>query len=147
MRGAINDGPHHQVLRAALHHLVAWAVDGMPPPEAERLELDESADAPSGVVIRRDERGNALGGLRTPPVDVPIAALSGEPRPGASALCSSLGSTTPFDEATFRELYPTHEAYLDTYRTALDATVAAGFILPPEADAMLAEAASGTVGS
>ena len=144
--GAINDGPHHQTLKAALHHLMAWVVDGTPPPEAPRIEVREGPNAAPGVVIKRDERGNALGGLRTPPVDVPVAALSGDPIPGGAGFCSAFGSTTPFDEATLAELYPTHEAYVDAYTSSLEATVAAGFILPPEADAMLAEATSSTVG-
>ncbi|MET1041167.1 MAG: alpha/beta hydrolase domain-containing protein [Acidimicrobiales bacterium] len=144
--GAINAGPHHQVLKAALHHLVGWAQDGTPPPEAPRIEVGEDPDT-TGVAIRRDEHGNALGGVRTPPVAVPVAALSGDPIPGSpGAYCSSFGSTTPFDETTLAELYPTHQAFVERYRASLETAVASGFILPPEADAMLADAALSTVG-
>ena len=58
-------------------------------------------------MIERDEHGNARGGIRTPFVDVPISALSGEPVPGGPPLCRSFGSTTPLDAATLARLYPT----------------------------------------
>ena len=63
----INDGPFHIVAKAALRHFVAWVEGGEPPPEAPPLEVTEG-DAPE---MRRDADGIALGGVRTPPVDVP----------------------------------------------------------------------------
>ena len=65
----INDGPFHVVAKAALRHLVGWVEGGEPPPEAPPLEVTEG-DAPE---MRRDPDGIALGGVRTPPVDVPVA--------------------------------------------------------------------------
>ena len=32
--GRLNEGPHHQTLRAALHHLVAWIGTGEAPPHS-----------------------------------------------------------------------------------------------------------------
>ena len=53
----INAGPQqHYVAQAALCHLVEWVTDGMAPPEAPRLRLDEA-----GTGYRLDEWGNALG--------------------------------------------------------------------------------------
>ena len=71
----INVGPHHEVLQAGLHHLVGWAAGGDAPPEAERIELEDGDE----VVIARDEHQIAIGGVRTPLVDVPVAAPTGEP--------------------------------------------------------------------
>ena len=84
----INDGPQHETLQAALHHLVAWVVDGTTPPTSPRLEL-ESED-----VIARDELGIAVGGIRTPPVDVPTRVLSGDPSVG-EGFCFLFGQTLP----------------------------------------------------
>ena len=79
-----------------------------------------------------------LGGIRTPFVDVPVAALSGDPaRP---PLCHSFGSTTPFDAATLARLYPDHDAYVEAFTVSTEAAVDAGFILRPETDAMIATA-------
>ncbi len=70
----INRGQQVFVLRAALRHLDAWAQDGTAPPEAPRLEVDESAAEPSFVL---DELGNVTGGVRTPAVEAPVDVLSG----------------------------------------------------------------------
>lgn len=88
----INEGPHRFVAQAALHALVRWVAEGTPPPSAPRIELT-SGDRPR---IARDQAGIAVGGVRTPKVDVPVAVLSGEsPGPG-KALGWLVGSTTPF---------------------------------------------------
>ncbi len=78
----INAGPMHVVLKAALRQLDTWVRTGATPPEAPRLEVT-GGDAPQ---LRRDADGIALGGVRTPPVDVPIDVLSGLPGPNPSLL-------------------------------------------------------------
>jgi hypothetical protein len=132
--GRLNEGPHHQTLRAALHHLVAWVETGEAPPVAPRIDL--ATENPP--VIARDEHGNARGGVRTPLVDVPVSALSGEPAPGGPPFCASFGSTIPFDAATLAQLYPDHAAYVDAFTASTEEAVDAGFILRPEADEMIA---------
>jgi hypothetical protein len=69
----LNSGPQHFVLKAALHALHEWVKRGKAPDSAPRLELD-----PKTLAIQRDEHGNALGGIRTPYVDAPIATLRGD---------------------------------------------------------------------
>lgn len=132
----LNAGPHHEVLVAALHHLVRWIADGTPPPVAPRIEL-ASEDPP---VIARDADGNALGGIRTPLVDVPVATLSGDPVAGGSTFCFLFGSTTPFDAATIAARYPEPDDYLTAFRAAAEEAVAAGFLLEPDAADLVADA-------
>jgi hypothetical protein len=141
--GRLNEGPHHQTLRAALHHLVAWATTGEAPPAGAPIEL--ATERPP--VIERDEQGNARGGIRTPFVDVPTSALSGDPVPGSPPLCQAFGSTTPFDAATLTRLYPDHNSYVEAFTASTEAAVAAGFILRPEADEMIAAAHTASVPS
>jgi len=124
----INSGPQHVVAKAALAALERWVRDGTPPPTAPRLDLE----AGPPVALRRDARGNALGGIRTADVDVPIATLSGDPQ-GDSILCSLFGSTVPFDAATLTALYGSSAAYVAAVTQATDAAVAAGFVLPADA--------------
>ena len=62
--GRLNEGPHHQTLRAALHRLVAWVETGETPPRSPRIEL-AAKPGPRPAAIARDEHGNALGGIRT----------------------------------------------------------------------------------
>jgi hypothetical protein len=130
----VNTGPHHFVAKAALRSLDTWVRTGEAPPEAARLETDSSPD------FVRDANGNALGGVRTPQVDVPVATLSGEPGGSPSIICLLLGSTTPLDPGRLAQLYPSVDAYLAAYAEAADAAIDAGFVLEEDRDALLADA-------
>ena len=143
----VNEGPHRQTLRAALHQLVAWTTTGDAPPKSPRVKLVTETGKRRRVVIERDEYGNAVGGIRTPLVDVPVSTLSGEPAPSGPPFCALFGSTTPFDAATLARLYPTHDAYVSAFTASTEAAVRAGFILRPEADEMIAEADQSTIGT
>jgi Alpha/beta hydrolase domain len=138
--GSINEGSQAHVLRAAIAGLRAWVVDGDPPPAAPPLEVE-------GGAIARDERGIALGGIRTPAVDAPISVLTGEAPPGRSVLCLLFGDTRPFDAATLAGLYPTHQDYVDAVTRSADAAVAAGFLRRAEADDIVAAAEDADVPS
>jgi hypothetical protein len=75
-----SDFPMDMLVGGALVNLRRWVVDGVAPPRAERLVvLPERAAGRCGLrdeafPLRRDEHGNAVGGVRSPWVDVPIAA-------------------------------------------------------------------------
>lgn len=132
----INQGPEHFVVQAALHGLDRWVRDGVAPPVAPRLQL--AATAPPRLA--RDDLGNALGGVRTPAVDTPVAALSGQAPPGTSVLCSLFGSTTPFDAPTLVRLYHDRAGYLTAYTRSLDKAIGARFVLPADRATLLSEA-------
>ncbi|MFI5397050.1 MAG: alpha/beta hydrolase domain-containing protein [Candidatus Binatia bacterium] len=136
-RTPINSGPQHFVLNAAIAALNQWVRHGTPPPLAPRLDVVAGA----AITIVRDANGNALGGIRTPQVDVPIAALSGQGQTG-SILCALFGTTKPFDATTLASLYPDQSAYVSAFNAATDRAVGAGFILQPDAELMKAAAAS-----
>jgi len=132
----INNGPMHLVAKAALRALTVWIQTGQAPVHAPRITVIPGA-TPKVV---RDSDGIALGGIRTPPVDVPVAALSGVAGPNPSVICLLLGSTKPFTNARLAALYPSRAAYLAHYDTDADATIKAGFVLPQDRDALLAYA-------
>ena len=136
----INSGPQHWVLKAGLHGLIDWVIDGTPLPEAERLSV--TAD---GAAFQLDTLGNALGGIRTNYVDVPVAVLSGLGQTGDS-FCRIFGTTHLFDDAQLAELYPTHQAYLDAVTSTTEAAVAAGFVLQVDADLIIAAAVDSDIG-
>jgi hypothetical protein len=138
--GRINDGPHHWIAKAAFAALVRWVTTGEAPTSAPPLESD-------GTTLRRDVHGNPLGGVRTPPVDVPTSVLSGDAAPGAPVICTLLGTSTPFDDATLRALYPSRAAYLEQVEASLDRAIAAGFIRAGDRDAYLAEAGRAAIPS
>lgn len=135
--GPINAGPHHFVVKAAVRALDRWVRTGDAPPGADRLEVDERSGTPAYV---RDEDGNVRGGVRTPQVDVPVAALSGEPWGTGSVICMLMGATKAFTSERLAELYPSAEAYLEAYEAAADAAIDAGFVLQDDREALLADA-------
>jgi hypothetical protein len=142
--GSVNSGPHKEVLRAAVHHLVRWAAGGDAPPTGERIELLTDDE----VTVQRDELGNALGGVRNPLVDVPVATLTGDPAEGGTlddigsggaGICVLFGQTIPFDQATLVALYGDADTYLAQFQASAAEAVAAGFMLQPDADALIAD--------
>jgi hypothetical protein len=106
---------------------------GDAPPSAALLEMTDGA-APE---ILRDADGIALGGIRTPPVDVPVDVLSGLPGPSTDLICLLLGSTTPLSEARLAELYPTRAEYEQQYASATVQVIEGGFVLEADRDALL----------
>jgi len=132
----INDGPLHVVAKAALRGLTNWLETGQPPASAERIAVNEGL-FPS---VRRDGDGIALGGVRTPPVDVPAVALSGDPGPSLSPICLLIGSTKPLPEGRLAQLYPSRADYEQRYAAGTDAAINAGFVLAEDRAAMLSYA-------
>ena len=130
----INDGPMHIVAKAALRALTTWLTTGKEPVTAPRIDMTTGATP----TIVRNADGIAQGGIRTPPVDVPVATLSGAPGPNPSTICLLLGSTKPFTAARLAQLYPSRADYLKRYQADLDATVKAGFALAQDRAALLA---------
>jgi hypothetical protein len=129
----INDGPLHLVVKAALRALTTWIETGTAPPDAPRLDVV----ADPAPVVQRDGDGIALGGIRTPPVDVPVVVLSGEAGPVPSTICLLNGSTKPLAADRIAELHPSRAAYLEDYEADADATIEAGFVLPEDRAALL----------
>jgi hypothetical protein len=130
----INNGPMHIVAKAALRALTTWLTTGKAPATAPRIDVAPGA-APQ---TRRDADGIALRGIRTPPVDVPVAVISGAPGGNPSIICLLLGSTKPFPATRLAQLYPSRAEYLRSYKAATDATIKAGFALPEDRAALLA---------
>jgi hypothetical protein len=135
--GTINDGPQPEVVRAAYAALEAWIVDGTVPPSSPRIETE-------GGGLARDEYGNVLGGIRTPDVDAPISALTGE-NPSDSVFCSLFGAAEPLTDAQLAQLYSDHDDYVAQVTESADAAVEAGFLLPEDRDAVVAEAESAAI--
>ena len=112
-------------------------MDGIAPPQAPRLDLDAERTG-----YRLDDRGNALGGVRTPWVEEPTAVMSGLGQSGES-FAMLFGKTEPFDESALAEMYPGGKPeYLQRFEASLDATIAAGFLLEEDRAEILEVAAA-----
>ncbi len=132
----VNDGPMHLVAKAALRALDTWVRSGEAPPIAPLIEVSQ------GIIqeIQRDSDGIALGGIRTPPVDVPVDVLSGVAGPSQDLICILLGSTAPLSEARLAELYPSRAAYEQQYAAESERVIRAGFVLEEDREALMAYA-------
>jgi hypothetical protein len=127
--GLINSGPQqHYVLNAAIAALETWAGGGSAPPSAPLLESEPGSEP----ALIRDQLGIARGGIRTPWVDAPIAALSGQGHEG-EMLTALFGRTQPFEPDQLERLYPGGRAeYLAAFERALDRAIDSGFVLPAD---------------
>jgi hypothetical protein len=131
--GLLNNGQQHVLVKAGLRGMHRWLKDGVPLPKGPPMQVTSNQSA-----LARDPNGNALGGIRTPAVDVPIATLTGSAP--LNPLCMLSGSTKPFTAQRLRTLYPTHQTYVDKVTAAARAGREAGFILPEEEAMLVAEA-------
>jgi hypothetical protein len=127
-----NSYPRRHAIQAALHGLERWTRTGEAPANSPGFVLDSSGQ------LARDRFGNALGGLRNPVVDVPIAQYEG-------TQCAAAGYTVPFTDAEVTALYPRHDDYVNSFRVAADAAVARGFLLPRGHDDLVGRACAAAV--
>lgn len=131
----INAGPMSFVLSAAVHELNEWVRTGTPPASADLLQATDFALY--NPVFTRDEFGNTRGGIRTPFVDVPLAALSGTGNTGGNGFCLLFGTTEPLSEAVLETLYPTQQAFVDAWTEAVESSVSKGHIRPIDGQALI----------
>jgi hypothetical protein len=140
-----NPYPFGYVADAAFADLTKWLDDGTPPPRAARIQV---SDAQAGTVLR-DRFANALGGVRTPFVDVPTATFS--PTDGSahdtplSGLCPLMGFSLPFRHATLHALYSNHAAYVARVTREANELVQEGFWVSADAAQVVQEAAASDV--
>ncbi|WP_370238560.1 alpha/beta hydrolase domain-containing protein [Nocardioides sp.] len=113
--------PMRYAVNTALRELDEWIRTGRAPRPAPRFEFE--AD---GVTPARDADGNVLGGLRLPPIEVPVATYR-------STDCELGGTTVPFDPITLQQRYPTFADYEQQLRRATNRAVRKGWLLPVDA--------------
>ncbi len=125
----VNTGlPHHYVVQAAIASLDSWLRTGKAPAHGNPLEVV----AGSPATYARDANGLVKGGVRTPWLDAPTVLLSGSGNSGGP-LAMLAGLAEPFDAATLARLYPGgKQQFVARFQTALDASIAAGFLLPAD---------------
>jgi Alpha/beta hydrolase domain len=136
---APNNGQERYVMDAALAQLNHWARSGVPAVAAPLIKIHD------GKYVT-DKYGNALGGVRTPAVQVPTATLTGLGNTGSDPLCFLLGTTTPLTSSQLAKLYPNHAVYVLAVERAAAADVRAGYLLPADALQIDATAAASEIG-
>ena len=139
----VNAGAQHWILQAAYDGLDNWIrtlqdpqLTVTPPPVGTPLTV--VSDTP--VILARDAQGNALGGIRSPQVDAPVALLEGV-NGGGYTFCFLFGSTTPFTPEEILQLYPTRDDFITQWNSSILTNVVNGFLLPADAQELVDAAA------
>jgi hypothetical protein len=138
------DFPVGYVLSAAFENLDRWIQSGEVPPKAQRIKVSLSPSA----AVKNDKYGNAVGGVRTPYVDVPIADYN--PTCTASSaesffMCMLFGNKVPFTDVQLKTLYKGHDDYVQKVADQTDKLVKNRWLLQAEADKIKSEAAQADV--
>ena len=157
-----SDFPMDMLVGGALVNLRRWVIDGVPPPRADRLVvLPDRSAGPCGLrdesrPLRRDEHGNAIGGVRSPWVDVPIARYYPHSSPRAEAeanvaaggrrlsladIADLMGCMTRFTPETLRALYATPARYRERFNAQLERMLEQRWIAPADGERARALAA------
>jgi hypothetical protein len=116
-----SDFPIRYALNAAWRNLDDWVRNGVAPPHGVRLQLKPDLAEPFDPerAFVTDSHGNALGGVRTPFVDVPTARWVGAKT--GSFNCMFRGYKFSFDSAELEKLYGGHADYLARVRASVAA--------------------------
>jgi hypothetical protein len=116
------------IVWALWNDMYQWVDKGIPMPRADPISRDPgAADA-----IARDEHGNALGGVRTPWVDVPDATYVARMSKG-NPLRAGMKR---FTDGQMNELYASREEYERRVRAKLEEMIGGRWLLPQDAHLM-----------
>jgi hypothetical protein len=126
------------VMDAAFANLTRWVRDGVAPPRAARISV-ENAGTPQAR-IARDAVGNAVGGYRTPYLDVPIARYHAESK--GETFCPELGRTEPLPWGRLVALHNTPQNYVSKVNQSVDRLVKERWLTESDGRRIKAEAAS-----
>ena len=120
------------VYEAAIRHMHVWLTDGTLPPMMPRIAT--TTDEAGRQTIKRDELGNAVGGIRLPDFAVATAEHRGLGAFGAGNRLGFLyGYARDFTDDELAALYPSRSAFLVKYDAALSDIVESGAVLPEDA--------------
>ena len=119
---------------AAIRGLVTWIREGKAPISIPKISMTERAENP----IDRDEFGNAIGGIRVPELEAPIASYRGERTGGLGNPNWLSGETKPFDESLLNKLYPREKDRAKRWNQAVDKLVKQGLVLPEDEQSLRA---------
>lgn len=125
-----NVGDWAYIFESVLVQLKNWIEDGAAPLHMDSMEVKNML-----LGYKEDKYGNVLGGVRLPELEVPTAQYF------VNAMITGLiGYKIPFTEAELKELYPTHQDYVDKVTAAAITAKEAGIILPYRAEEYICEA-------
>jgi hypothetical protein len=137
-----NPFPLEYQLNAAWDNLDQWVRAGVPAPHAPHISA--VGDGTPAATILTDQYGNALGGVRSPAVDVPTATYYGTTAgPGTCTLL--WGHWTPFSKAQLQQLYPSHNAYVQAVQSDVSSLRSGRWLTKEDAATIVSRAQSAPI--
>jgi hypothetical protein len=118
------------VTESAIRHVRRWLTEGRAAPSFPRIEVDPGRPPH----IRRDARGNAVGGIRLPELEAPVAEYRGTAV--GTGLPPLFGAARSFGHDELRAMYASRRLLETRWQRAVDALVASEAIRPEDAGAM-----------
>jgi hypothetical protein len=131
--------PRRFTLNSALVALHHWLETGVAAPAAPRGQRVIEEPATASEKLDRDFDGNAVGGLRSPLIAVPVAAYNGE-------ACVQAGTTVPLAAERLAALYPSHASYVLQLLSAVNEAVDNRFLLCEDAAIIMRKASASAIG-
>lgn len=125
--------PLYMPEKALYEGLIKWVEKGKAPPTAQKIFLK-----PGTYSIEYDDNAVALGGLRMPMVEAPIANFG----TGTYALTDGCPEMTPFSKETLKALYGNQKGYVEKYTKAANKLVKGGYLLNEDAKKLIKAAES-----
>jgi hypothetical protein len=121
---------------ACLDHLIRWAVKGVVPPRAARIDTGED-----GLFVK-DDFGNSRGGVRCAQMNVPRNRYMPNPgmNPDGTPAFGVVGIEEPLPRETLKDMYRDHQDYVERFSRSVNDLINEGWLLPADADEMRAEA-------
>jgi hypothetical protein len=118
--------PMHYSASSAIYQLDRWLRgDGFVPSNGPRFKFRD--DVVAGLKpLETDDDLNTRGGVRLPPIDVPVARY-------LSTACPLGGLTVPFTDAEIQARYPLFSTYYGAMKIHTDDAVRAGWVLRTDA--------------
>ena len=123
------------VVNAAFTNLDRWVRDGTPAPRAERVAVKNGGTPQAAIAT--DEFGNAIGGVRSPYLEVPTATYhASTPGPGT---CGNLGHKEAFSWERLETIYGASTKYASRFNQAVDRLVQERWLTEPDGRKIKAE--------
>jgi hypothetical protein len=135
--------PYAFVANGAYQAMERWVGLGIAPPHVAPIEQTDLKE-PTPASVRIDRFGNALGGVRTPYLEVPIATYHASDQP-AAGFCALSGWDTPFSRQKLVHLYPTHQDYVKRFASGAHQLASEGLWTARDAEAAIQGAKAANV--
>lgn len=133
-----NDVPFGLLVNGAFANLEAWSRHGVPPPHGAPMDVASPGTPQARLAV--DEFGNALGGVRSPQLDVPVATYHA--RMDGPGICELWGWREPFPRETLSRLYPSHSDYVGKVKSDVAMLVAQRWLEPEDGNTLVQRASS-----